>query len=168
MISLKTAIKIVEEIRGEEMPFVYTTLTIQEWARKGVISRIKVDNGNARYPEIITAEILVAFRLKNKYNLEKIAEARNYLELEGGKNNQINEKDLIRFVNCSKLFNDKKLVSKLTLNHINSLDTIKEIIDGLVEERERLEIVEDYLKEFLQANREIKEYKNIKNSSYVS
>lgn len=168
MISLKRAIKLVEEIRGKEAPFVYTILTIQEWARKGVVSKIKVNNGKTLYPEIIITEILVAFRLKNDYSLEKIAEARKYLELDGGEINKINEKDLIRFVNCSKLFNDKKLVTKLTLNHINSLDSIKEVVDGLVHERQKLEAIEDYLKEFIQADKEIKEYQEIKKSSYVS
>ena len=57
MISLSSARKLVEEVRGEEIPYIYTTLTLRDWSRKGVISRLKVKNGSALYPDIVTPEI---------------------------------------------------------------------------------------------------------------
>ena len=168
MISLSDAKKIVEEARGERMPSVYTDLTLRDWVRDGVISRMKVKNGNALYPDIVTTEILTALRLKEKYSLKKIAEARRCLELEGGCPHQITEEELIRFVNCTKLLNDKKLVTKLTLNHIESFDKIKELIDDLVEEKNHLEVVEDYLREFMRAEKKLKKIKKEHKKPYVS
>ncbi|MFP4020801.1 MAG: hypothetical protein ACLFUK_04270 [Halanaerobium sp.] len=168
MISLNTAKNLVEEVRGEEIPLVYTELTLRDWAREGVISHMKVENGNALYPDIVATEILTAINLKEKYSLSKIAEARKCLELEGGNPNQITEEELMRFINCSKLFNDKKLVTKLAINHIESLDKIKELIDALIREKEHLEVVGDYLSEFLQAEKEIKNVKENRQSKFVS
>ena len=168
MISLKSAVKQVEDVRGEELPLVYTDLTLRDWARKGIISHMKVEKGNALYPDIITTEILTALKLKEDYRLEEIVEARKCLELEGGHSNQITEEELIRFINCSKLFVDKKLATKLSLDSIQSLDKIKELIDDLVKEREHLEVVEDYLKEFLRAEKKIKQLKESRENEYVS
>lgn len=167
MISLKEVIALVGETRGEEMPFVYSSLTIQEWTRKGVISRVKVNNGNVFYPDIVSAEILTAFELKTNYSLKEIAEARNYLELEDKKMGEITEKNLIKFINCSKLFNDKKLVIKQNLNDVDSLDKVKKIIDDLLQERKRLEVVEAYINEFIAAVKEIKDVKNRKAKNYA-
>ena len=168
MISLSNARNLVEEVRGEKIPLVYTDLTLRDWAREGVISHMKVENGTALYPDIVTIEILTAINLKEEYSLSKIAEARKCLELEGGELNQITEAELMRFINCSKLFNDKKLVTKLTLNHIESLAKIKELIDDLVREKEHLEVVGDYLSEFLQAEKEINNFKENKKRKHVS
>ena len=168
MISLKSAVKQVEDVRGEELPLVYTDLTLRDWAREGIISHMKVEKGNALYPDIITTEILTALKLKEDYSLEEIVEARKCLELEGGHTNQITEEELIRFINCSKLFVDKKLATKLSLDSIQSLDKIKELIDDLVKEREHLEVVEDYLKEFLRAEKKIKQLKESRENEYVS
>ena len=139
---------------------------LQDWIRKGVISRIKVDSGTALYPDIVSAEILTAIILREKYNLEEIASARRCLELEGSQPNQINEEEIIRFINCSKLLVDKKLVTKLSLNNIDSLEKIKELIDDLVKEKQHLEVVEDYLSEFLKAGRKLRKVQ--KNKDYVS
>ena len=168
MISLSSARKLVEEVRGEEIPYIYTTLTLRDWSRKGVISRLKVKNGSALYPDIVTPEILTAFRLKEKYSLSEIAEARKCLELEGGQLNKITEEELIRFINCSKLFNDKKLVTKLAINRIESLDKIKELIDDLYNEKKHLEVVGDYLREFLEANNDLKSIEKRKEINLVS
>lgn len=168
MISLNEARNLVEEVRGEEMPLIYANITLHDWIREGVISRMKVDDGNALYPDIITTEILTALKLKEKYSLAEIAEARECLELDGGLSNQISQEELIRFVNCSKIFNDKKLATKLSLEHIESLDTIKELIDDLLKEKNHLEVVEDYLKEFLKAEKELKKAKETKKMGYVS
>lgn len=168
MISLTNAKKLVEKIRGEEMPKVYTELTLRDWSYKGVISHMKAENGNALYPDILTTEILTALRLKEKYSLDQIAEARQCLELEGGHLNQITEEEIIRFMNCSKLFNDKKIVAKLSLDHIDSLSQIKELIDDLVKEKDHLEVVEDYLLEFLEAEKELKNFKESQETEYVS
>lgn len=168
MISLGSAVKLVEEVRGEELPLIYTDLTLRDWSREGIISRMKVEKGNALYPDIITTEILTTLKLKEDYSLDKIAEARKCLELEGGHTNQITEEELIRFINCSKLFVDKKLATKLTLDHIKSLDKIKELIDDLLKEKKHLEVVEAYLKEFLAAEKRIKKFKESKEREYVS
>ncbi len=168
MISLSSAQNLVEKVRGEELPAVYTDLTLHDWIRKGVISHMKVENGSAFYPDIIAAEILTALRLKEKYSLEQIAEARKCLELEGGKLNQITEDEIVRFINCSKLFSDKKLVTKLTINRIDSLDTIKELVDDLLQEKNHLEVVGDYLREFMKAEKELKKEERKKQIEYVS
>jgi len=168
MISLSSAQNLVEMARGEELPAVYTDLTLHDWIRKGVISHMKVENGNAFYPDIVAAEILTALRLKEDYSLEQIAEARKCLELEGGKLNQITEDEIVRYINCSKLFNDKKLVTKLTINRIESIDKIKELVDDLLKEKNHLEVVGDYLKEFLKADRELKEVRKRKKNIYAS
>ena len=168
MISLSNAKKLVEEVRGEEMPLIYTNLTIHDWVREGVISHMEINDGKALYPDIITTEILTALRLKEKYSLSEIAEARECLELDGGLPNQIDKEDLIRFINCSKLFNDKKLATKLSLKHIESLETIKGLIDDLLKEKNHLEVVEDYLNEFLKAEKEIKKIKKRKKMRFVS
>lgn len=168
MISLNSARKLVEEVRGEEMPLIYTNLTLHDWVREGVISHMKVDDGNALYPDIITTEILTAIRLKEKYSISEIAKARKCLELDGGHPDQISQEELIRFVNCSKIFNDKKLATKLSLKHIESLDTIKKLIDDLLKEKNHLEVVEDYLKEFLKAEKEIKKVKKRNEMRFVS
>ncbi len=168
MISLSRAKNLVEEVRGEEMPLIYTNITLHDWIRAGVISRMQVDNGKALYPDIITTEILTALRLKEKYSLSEIAEARECLELDGGLPNQITQEDLTRFINCSKIFNDKKLATKLSLKNIESLDTIKRLIDDLLKEKNHLEVVEDYLSEFLKAEKEIKKAKNRKEMRFVS
>ncbi len=168
MISLSSARHQVEEVIGEEIPFVYSDLTLRDWARKGVISRIKVENGNALYPDIVTTEILTALKLKEKYGLSEIAEARKCLELESGHPNQITEEEIIRFVNCKKLFSDKKLVTKLSLNNIESLDKIKELIDDLIQESKHLEVVGDYLKEFLNSEKELKNMQAKKQNAYIS
>jgi DNA-binding transcriptional MerR regulator len=168
MISLSSARHLVEEVIGEEITLVYTDLTLRDWAREGVISRIKVENGNALYPDIITTEILTTLKLKEKYKLSKIAEARKCLELESGHHNQITEEEIVRFVNCKKLLNDKKLVTKLSINKIESLDRIKELIDDLVNESKHLEVVGEYLKEFLQAEKDLKNMKAKKQKSYIS
>lgn len=168
MISLNSARKLAEEARGEEIPSVYTDLRLRDWSRKGVISRVKIKQGSALYPEIVTTEILTALRLKRKYKLSEIAEARKCLELEGGHPHQITEEELIRFVNCSKLFNDKKLVTKLSLNRIESIDKIKELIDDLVQEKNHLEVVGDYLREFLKAEKELKKIRESGKENYVS
>ena len=168
MISLSSARHLVEEVIGEEIPLVYTDLTLRDWAREGVISRIKVENGNALYPDIVTTEILTALKLKGKYKITEIAEARKCLELESGHPNQITEEEIVRFVNCKKLLSDKKLVTKLSLNNIESLDRIKELIDDLVQESKHLEVVGEYLKEFLQAERELKNIQVKKQKAYIS
>lgn len=168
MISLESARNLVEEVIGEEIPSVYTELTFREWAREGAISRMKVKNGKSFYPDIVTTEILTALRLKKNYSLSEIAEARECLELEGGQLNQITEEDLIRFINCKKLFKDKKLATKLTLKKIDSLAKIKGLIDDLLREKKHLEVVEDYLKEFLKADKELSRYKEKKEVNYVS
>lgn len=168
MISLNSARNLVEKVRGEEIPLVYTDMTLRDWAREGVISHMKVENGNALYPDIVTTEILTAINLKEKYSLVKIAEARKCLEFDGGELNQINEEELMRFINFSKLFNDKKLVTKLAINQIESLDKIKELIDDLLREKEHLELVGDYLREFLEAEKEIRKVKGNKGRKFVS
>lgn len=168
MISLDGARRLVEEVRGEEIPLVYTDLRLRDWSRMGVISRVKVKNGSALYPEIVTTEILTALKLKNKYKLSEIAEARKCLELEGSHPHQITEEELIRYVNCSKLFNDKKLVTMLSLKQIESLNKIKELIDDLVKEKKHLEVVGDYLREFLESDKELKKLKNNKKENFVS
>ncbi|MFN2341293.1 MAG: hypothetical protein ABR547_08495 [Halanaerobium sp.] len=168
MISLNSAQKLVEEVRGEELPEVYTDLTLHDWIREGVISHMKVENGTALYPDIVATEILTALRLKENYSLEKIAEARKCLELEGGKLNQISEEEITRFINCSKLFNDKKLVTKLTIKRIDSLDKIKELVDDLFQEKKHLEVVEAYLREFLKAEKDLRKAEEDKNREYVS
>lgn len=159
MISLNSARSLVREVKGEELSLMYTDLTLRDWARQGIISRMEVEAGKAMYPDIVAAEILTALNLKSDYKLSEIAEARKCLELEGGHQNQITEADLIRFINCSKLFNDKKLVTKLTVSKIDSLETIKELIDDLLAEKQHLEIVGSYLKEFLKAEKKLKEVK---------
>lgn len=168
MISLSSARHLVEEVIGKEIPVVYTELTLREWAREGVISRIKVKNGNALYPDIVTTEILTALKLKGKYKLSEIAEARKCLELEGGHPNQITEEEIIRFINCRKLLNDKKLVTKLSLNHIESLAKIKELVDDLIEESKHLEVVGEYLKGFLNSQKELKKADAQKQKAYIS
>lgn len=168
MISLSSARNLVEEVIGNEIPLVYTDLTLRDWARKGVISRIKVENGNALYPDIVTTEILTALKLKEKYKLSDIAEARKCLELEGGHPNQITEEEIVRFVNCRKLLNDKKLTTKLSIDKIESLDKIKELIDDLLQETKRLEVVGKYLKEFLNSERELKRVRDKKQNAYIS
>ena len=168
MISLDGARRLVEEIRGDEIPPIYTELRLRDWSRKGVISRVKIKNGSALYPEIVTTEILTALKLKDKYKITEIAEARKCLELEGGHPHQITEEELIRFVNCSKLFNDKKLVTKLSLSRIESLAKIKELIDDLLEEKKHLEVVGDYLKVFLESEKELKELRENKRENFVS
>ena len=168
MISLDGARRLVEEIRGEDIPSIYTELKLRDWSRKGVISRMKVNNGSALYPEIVTTEILTALKLKDKYKIAEIAEARKCLELEGGHPHQITEEELIRFVNCSKLFNDKKLVTKLSLSRIESLAKIKELIDDLLQEKKHLEVVGDYLKLFLESEKELKELRENKRENFVS
>ena len=135
MISLNNAAKMVEEVRGKEIPLVYKDLTLHDWVREGVISRMKVDNGDVLYPDIVTSEILTVLKLKGKYSLAEIAEARKCLEFEGGQFNQITEEEMIRFINCSKLFIDKKVVTKLTLGQMESLAKIKELIDDLLKEK---------------------------------
>lgn len=78
MISLSSARNLVEEVIGEELPVIYMDLTLQDWIRKGVISRIKVDSGIALYPDIVSAEILTAIILREKYSLEEIASAHSH------------------------------------------------------------------------------------------
>lgn len=168
MISLDSARKLVEEVRGEELPLIYTDLTLHDWIQEGVISHMKVENGNALYPDIITAEILTALRLKEDYSLAEIAEARKCLELEGGQFKQITEEEIVRFINCSKLFSDKKLVTKLSINRIESLTKIKELVDDLLAEKNHLEVVGDYLKEFLKAEKDLREAKKRKKNLYAS
>src|SRR6056297_1740479 len=168
MISLSSARHLVEEVIEEEIPLVYTDLTLRDWAREGVISRIKVENGNALYPDIVTTEILTALKLKGKYKLSEIAEARRCLELEGGHPDQITEEEIIRYINCKKLLNDKKLVTKLSLDNIESLTKIKELIDDLIEESKHLEVVGDYLKEFLNSEKELKKMKDKKHKAFIS
>jgi hypothetical protein len=168
MISLSSAQNLVEKVRGEELPVVYTDLTLHDWIRKGVISHMKVENGSAFYPDIVAAEILTALRLKEDYSLAEIAEARKCLELEGGQFNQITEEEIVRFINCSKLFSDKKLVTKLSINRIDSLTKIKELVDDLIAEKNHLEVVGDYLKEFLKAEKDLKEVKKRKKNVYAS
>lgn len=168
MISLSSARNLVEQVRGEELPLIYTDLTLHDWVREGVISHMEVKDGNALYPDIVAAEILTALRLKENYSLAEIAEARKCLELEGGKINQITEEEIVRFINCRKLFNDKELVTKLTINHIDSLDTIKELVDDLLKEKNHLEVVEDYLKEFMRSEKELKKAEKKKEMEYVS
>jgi len=168
MISLISARNLVEEVRGQELPIVYTDLTLHDWVREGVISHMKVENGNAFYPDIVVTEILTALRLKGNHSLAEIAEARKCLELEGGHLNQITEEEIIRYVNCSKLFNDKKLVTKLSINRIESLEKIKELVDDLFQEKKHLELVEAYLREFLKSEKELKKVEENKNREYVS
>lgn len=159
MISLNSARSLVREVKGEDLSLLYTDLTLRDWARRGIISHMQVEAGKAMYPDIVTVEILTAINLKADYKLSEIAEARKCLELEGGHPNQITEAELIRFVNYSKLFNDKKLVTKLTVPKIDSLEKIKELIDDLLAEKKHLEIVGSYLKEFLKAEQQLKEIK---------
>jgi hypothetical protein len=71
MISLISARNLVEEVIGKELHLVYTDLTLRDWAREGIISRIKVEAGNALYPDIVTTEILTALKLKEKYRLSE-------------------------------------------------------------------------------------------------
>ncbi len=168
MISLDSARKLVKEVRGEEFPLVYTDLTLRDWSRQGVISRVEIKDGSALYPDIVTTEILTALRLKRKYRLSEIAEARKCLELESGDPHQITEEEITRFINCSKLFNDKQLVTKLSLSRIDSLAKIKELINDLLEEKKHLEVVGDYLKEFLQAEKELKQLRKNNKLNYVS
>lgn len=168
MISLSSARKLVKEIRGEDMSLIYTDLILRDWAREGVISHIQIKDGRALYPDIITAEILTAIRLKDDYSLAEIAEARRCLELEGGNPNQITEAELIRFINCQKLLNDKKLVTKLSLKNIESLDKIRELVDDLLKESKHLEIVGDYLKEFLKAEKKLESIKENRKKAFIS
>jgi hypothetical protein len=106
---------------------------------------VKIKNGSVLYPEIVTAEILTALKLKDKYKIPEIAEARKCLD-----------------------FNDKKLVTKLSLSRIESLAKIKELIDDLLQEKKHLEVVGDYLKVFLESEKELKELRENKRENFVS
>jgi hypothetical protein len=162
MISLNDARKEVMDICGSEFPHVYTTLTLRDWSNKNVISRLKVENGKANYPDIVVAEILTAIRLKKKYTLEEIAEARSYLNLKCSLNDNLSSSDLVRFVNLQKTFSDKKNVTKKAINEITSTKKIRELADKLYYENKKLKIISDYLDEFLKAKREVQ------NSKYLS
>lgn len=169
MISLSNARHLVEEVKGENL--VYTDLTLSDWAKKGIISNMKVNNGNYLYPDIVAIEILTAINLKEKYNLSKIAKARSCLELEGDEYsefNKITEAKLMKFINCKKLVNDKKLVTELAISQIEFRDKIKELRDDMHKEKEYLEVVEDYLKEFLQAEKEINNVKENRKRKNIS
>ena len=168
MISLSKAKMLVEKVRGEKFPEAYNDFTLHEWSRKGVISHLKAKNGKTFYPDIVTNEILTALKLKNKYSLSEIADARRCLELEGNHPNQITEEELVRFINCSKLFNDKKLVMKLTIKKLDSLDKIKELIDDLFAEKRHLEVIEAYLKEFYKTEKELEDLEKRESLNYVS
>ncbi len=159
MISLDDARKEVMDICGDEFPHVYTTLTLRDWSNKNVISRLKVENGRANYPDIVVAEILTAVRLKKKYKLEEIAKARSYLNLKCSLNDNLSNSDLVRFVNLQKTFNDKKNVTKKAINEITSTKKIRELADKLYYEDKKLQIISDYLDEFLKAKREVQNSK---------
>ena len=161
MISLAEARKEVIDICGEEFPCVYTTLTLREWSNKNVISRLKVENGEVNYPNIVIAEILTAVRLKKKYKLEEIADARSYLNLKCSLNDNISSSDLIRFINLKKTFTDKKNVTKKAINVINSTKKIRKLADKLYYENKKLQIISDYLDEFLQAKKEVNNHKTL-------
>lgn len=159
MISLNNARKEVMDICGDEFPHVYTTLTLRDWSNKNVISRLKVENGKANYPDIVVAEILTAVRLKKKYKLEEIAKARSYLNLKCSLDDKLSNSDLVRFVNLQKTFSDKKNVTKKAINEITSTKKIRELADKLYYEDKKLQIISDYLDEFLKAKREIQNSK---------
>jgi len=156
MISLSKARRAVREICGDDFPWVYTTMTLRNWSNKKVISRIKVKNGKAAYPDIVIAEILTAIRLKKSYKLDEIAEARNYLDLDCGLYDNVSTKDLIRFINLKRTFSDKRMTAKSTMKQINSTEKIRQLSDELAYEDKKLKIISDYLDEFLKAKREVK------------
>lgn len=168
MISLTEAKMLAEKVGKKEFPEVYSDFTLHEWSRRGVISHLEVKDGKTFYPDIVTEEIIIALRLKNKYSLSEIADARRCLELEGNHSKQITEEELVRFVNCSKLFNDRKLFLKFKIKQLDSLTEIKELIDGLLEEKRHLEVTEAYLREYFQVKKELKEFEKRKSLNYIS
>jgi hypothetical protein len=160
MISLEDARKEVIDICGEEFPYVYTTLTLREWSNKNVISRLQVENGKVNYPDIVIVEILTTIRLKKKYKLEEIAEARKYLNLNCSIEDNLSSSDLLKFINLQKTFTDKKNVMKKAINEMTSTKKIRELADKLYFENRKLQIISDYLDEFLKAKKEVKNNKS--------
>ncbi|TDO94669.1 hypothetical protein DFR79_10243 [Halanaerobium saccharolyticum] len=158
MISLSQARKMVMEIGGDDFPSVYTTLTLQDWANQNIISRLKVKNGKTGYPEIIVAEILTVLRLKNKYKLKEIAEAKCYLDLDCTLEAPLSPVELIKFINFKKTFRDKQIVINNSLEKIDCTQKVRVLADRLAEENKKLNIVSDYLDQFMEAKKEVAEY----------
>lgn len=157
MISLADARKEVINIYGEELP--YTILTLREWSNKNVISPMEVKDGRAHCPDIVVVEILTAVRLKQKYNLEEIAEARKHLNLKCRLNENLSSSDLAALMNYKKNFIEKRNVIKNTINKISSIRELCKLADELNHENQILQMISDYLDEFLKTKREVQNNK---------
>lgn len=155
MFFLNEVQKKVVEIYGDEFPSFFTKSTLRLWSKKGVISRIKVKDGKAVYPDITIIEALTAIKLKNNYKLEEIIQARNYLELKSNIDDNVSTQSIIRFLNIQKVFIDKKIITKQAIEISNEIKKIQNFNEQLHLENKKKEIISDYFDEFLRAKREV-------------
>ncbi len=155
MISLNKVQKIVAEIYGDQFPSFFTKSTLRLWSKKGVISRIKVKNGKAVYPDITIIEALTAIRLKNYYTLEEIKQARSYLEFKYNIYDKVTTQSLVRFLNLQKIFIDKKVLTKQVIENINDIKKIQNLTEQLYLENKNKEIINYYFAEFSRAKKEV-------------
>jgi hypothetical protein len=157
MITLNEAQNVVAKLCPDFISFVCNDLVLTEWANKGVISGMEIRDENALYPKIIVMEILTAINLKKQYNynLQEIAEARKYLNLNKKIMAGAEENNLLNLINLKRVYNDKKIVIKKVIERINSIEKIKNIIDDLYQENEKLERMVNYCFECFKAKKEI-------------
>lgn len=156
MISLDEARKEIMNICGEEFPNVYTTLILREWSNKNIISRLELKDGEANYPDIVIVEILTAIRLKKKYKLEEIAEARKNLNLKCGLNDNLSKNDLADLMKFKKNFIERRNEIEKKINNISSIKELRELAEDLNYENKILQIISDYLDKFLKTKKEVK------------
>jgi hypothetical protein len=155
MISLDNARKEVMNICGEEFTNVYTTLNLREWSNENVISCLELKDGKENYPNIVVVEILTAVELKKKYKLEEIAEARKHLNLKCSLNEKLTSIDLENFMKFKKNFIEKRNIINKTFDKITSIKELDELADDLKYENKILQMISDYLDQFLKTKREV-------------
>lgn len=158
MITLNEIQKVVQEICDDEFSSLCTKSTLRDWSNKGVISRIKVENGQDAYPEITIIEALTAIKLKNDYKLEEIIKAKNYLELKCNIHDKISNQSLVRYINFQKVFDDKKNVTKQALKKINDINKMWLLTNQLYLENKDKEIITDYFEECSRVKKEVKKF----------
>lgn len=161
MISLTKTQNMVVDLYPDSISFISNDLILTEWINKGVISGIESEAEAALYPDIIVIEIITALNLKKEYDysLRKIAEARKYLNLDKENMAESEKNNILNFINLKKIYNDKKIVIKKTFHKINSIETMKNMINELYQENNKLKIIADYSFEFFQASRKVKKTK---------
>lgn len=159
MIGIKTAINKAAKVIDPP-----PKTTVNRWSKKGYVSNmIEFANYGAaggrvgQYPERLPAEIITTVRLKEKYRLSQIGQARQYLadknllEEKAGSGSELEAELVFKTLDYnSKIEEGREKISQLAEQGAEP-DEIQKAVRELNDQMQLHEVIEDYIREYLKA-----------------